>query len=167
MAELENQEQRIAENEVDNTDLITALKELKANSVSKDKYEALEAKNKEIIEASINGWKTDDQLAEEEADALEPRLEYYKRYKNNKFATDLDYWDNLIKLRKATIKEYGADPCVTGNYGLTPDGSKVEPAYGEAETVEEQFSLIEEMIKEADGNSQVFEALLHSALPRK
>ena len=167
MAELENQEQRIVENEVDNTDLITALKELKANSVSKDKYEALEAKNKEIIEASINGWKTDDQLAKEESEALEPRLEYYKKYKDNKFATDLEYWDNLIKLRKATIKESGADPCVTGNYGLTPEGGKVEAAYGEAETVEEQFSLIEDMIKESDGNSQVFEALLHSALPRK
>ena len=155
MAELENQEQRIVENEVDNTDLITALKELKANSVSKDKYEALEAKNKEILEASMNAWKTDE------------RLEYYKKYKDNKFATDLEYWDNLIKLRKATIKEYGADPCVTGNYGLTPEGGKVEAAYGEAETVEEQFSLIEDMIKESDGNSQVFEALLHSALPRK
>ena len=167
MAELENQEQRIVENEVDNTDLITALKELKANSVSKDKYEALEAKNKEILEASMNAWKTDEQLAKEESEALEPRLEYYKKYKDNKFATDLEYWDNLIKLRKATIKEYGADPCVTVNYGLTPEGGKVEAAYGEAETVEEQFSLIEDMIKESDGNSQVFEALLHSALPRK
>ena len=94
-------------------------------------------------------------------------MEYYKKYKENKFATDLEYWENFINLRKATIKEYGADPCVTGNYGLTPDGGRVDPAYGEQETIDDQISRIEEFIKEANGNSLVFETLMHSAMPRK
>jgi len=148
---------------VDNTDYITALKELKQNSVSKDKYDALVEEKKRLLEAVVNGQ----EISNSEEDELEPRIEYYKRYKKNDFPTDLEYWTNLINLRKATIKEYGADPCVTGNYGLTPEGGRVEPAYGEPELVQEQFEIIEDMIKQSKGNSQVFERLLQSSLPRK
>ena len=65
------------------------------------------------------------------------------------------------------MKEYGADPCVAGNYGLTPEGGRANAAYGEAETVEEQMNLIEDFIKEANGNPLVFSTLMQSALPRK
>lgn len=148
---------------VDNTDYITALKELKQNSVSKDKYDALVEEKKRLLEAVVNGQ----EISNSEEDELEPRIVYYEKYKKNDFPTDLEYWTNLINLRKATIKEYGADPCVTGNYGLTPEGGRVEPAYGEPELVQEQFEIIEDMIKQSKGNSQVFERLLQSSLPRK
>lgn len=65
------------------------------------------------------------------------------------------------------MKEYGADPCVTGNYGLTPEGGRANAAYGEAETVQEQMDIIEDFVKEANGNPLVFETLLQSAMPRK
>ena len=158
------QDQEIMRNEeevVDNTDYITAIKELKQNSVSKDKYDALVAEKKELLDALIDGKELSIENSEPQ---LGSRLEYYKKYKENKFKTDLEYWENMVNLRKATIKEYGADPCVTGNYGLTPEGERLEPSYGEAEAIAQQFDTIEEMIKEADGNALVFETFLQSGL---
>lgn len=163
MAELENEIKRNEEVVVDNTDYIDAIKELKQNSVDKDKYDALKAENKKLLEAMINGTELQSQSAEQ----LDSRLEYYKKYKENKFNNDLEYWENFLNLRKATMKEYGADPCVTGNYGLTPEGGRANAAYGEAETVQEQMEMIEDFVKEANGNPLIFETLLQSAMPKR
>ena len=163
MAELENDIKRNEEVVVDNTDYIDAIKELKQNSVDKDKYDALKAENKKLLEAMINGTELQSQSAEQ----LDSRLEYYKKYKENKFNNDLEYWENFLNLRKATMKEYGADPCVTGNYGLTPEGGRANAAYGEAETVQEQMEMIEDFVKEANGNPLIFETLLQSAMPKR
>lgn len=159
----ENLNERIEEN-VDNTDYIEAIKDLKQNSVNKDKYDALKSENKKLLEALVNGQEVE---AQNEASKLESRDYYYKKYKENNFTSDLEYWDNFLNLRKATIKEYGADPCVTGSYGLTPEGNKLESSYGEAETIEEQMKIIEDFIEESEGNPIVFETLMQSSLPRK
>lgn len=158
---MQEDNKRSEETVVDNTDYITAIKELKENSVSKDKYDALMAERKQLIDSIVNGQPEIDQ---EEEPELESRLYYYKKYKENKFNSNLEYWDNLVKLRKATIAEYGADPTVTGNYGLTPDGQKVDPAYGEPEAMEHSFEVIENMINEADGDPKVFDALMQSSI---
>lgn len=156
-------QQSESQGEQDNADYIQAIKSLKENSVSKDKYDALAKEKKELLDALVNG-----QGIEQQNEAsLEPREYYYNKYKENNFSNDLDCLDNFLKLRKATIKEYGGDPCVTGNYGFTPEGGRVEPAYGEKETIEEQMNFLEELVKESEGNPIVFETLLQSSLPRK
>lgn len=147
------------ENIVDNADYIDALKELKANSVDKDKYEALKSENKRLLEAIVNG----DDIEIEKKEDLKSAYEYCKNYQENKFSTDLDYWTNIVNLRKATIAEHGNDPCVTGSYGLDKDGNHVEPSYGEPEAVEEQFKIIEDLIEQADGNPATFKLLMQSA----
>lgn len=157
-------EQSVSGDVVDNTDYIEALKELKQNSVSKDKYDALNEEKKRLLEAIVNG---EEASAQEKEPTLESRDVYYKKYKENNFSNDLEYWDNFLKLRKATIKEYGSDPCVTGSYGLTPDGGKIDPTYGEADIIAEQMDMIEDFVKKSEGNPIAFESLLQSALPRK
>ena len=157
----EKEDKRNEEDVVDNTDYIAAIKELKENSVSKDKYDALMAERKKLIDSIVNGQEDE---AQEETPEIGSRLDYYRKYKENKFNSNLEYWDNLIKLRKATIAEYGADPTVTGNQGLTPEGEKVEPAYGEPEAMANAFDTIENMIKEADGDPRYFDALMQSAV---
>ena len=154
---------RDEETVVNNTDYITAIKELKQNSVSKEKYDALEAEKKQLLDAIVNGKDVETQSQEPE---LGSRMEYYKKYKENKFKSNLEYWDNFCKLRRATMAEYGADPTVTGNFGLTPEGDRIEPSLGEAETMQNDFELIEQMIEEADGNPRVFDALMSSAIKK-
>lgn len=163
MTEEELLQQQSGSGEVDNTDYITAIKSLKENSVSKDKYDALAKEKKELLDALVNGQSVEQQ----NENVLEAREVYYKKYKENKFSSDLDYWDNFLKLRKATMNEFGYDPCVTGSYGFTPEGTKLEATYGEAETIEQQMDLIEGMVEEANGNPVAFEALMQSSLPRK
>jgi len=167
MTELENENLQNSEtgNVVDtNTDYIAALEAIKKNSVRKEDFDSLKADRDRLLQAVVNGQEI--ALEREQAD-LKPREEYYKAYTDNKFKTDLEFWQNFVNLRKATIKEYGSDPCVTGSYGFTPDGTKLDAAYGEAETIQEQMDLIEDMIDQADGNPFVFKTLMSQAMPRK
>lgn len=154
---------RDEEEVVDNANYIDAIKDLKQNSVSKEKYDALVAENKKLVDALVNG----EEIETEQEDELKPRLDYYKAYKENKFNTDLEYWTNFLNLREATIKEYGKDPCVTGNYGLSPEGERVEPAYGEQETIDQQLGIIKDMITEADGDPTVFSTLMQAAMKKR
>ena len=161
---MEDIKERSEEEVVDNTDYITAIKELKQNSVEKAKYDSLKAENKKLLDAIVNGQEANEAPQEEQIGA---RLDYYKDYKKNNFKTDLEYWDNLVKLRKATIEETGKDPCVTGQFGAkTPSGEIIRPSYGEEEMVKSQFDTIEKMLEEADGNAEYFEELLKSGLNR-
>lgn len=149
----------------DNADYIQAIKTLKNNTVSKDKYDVLKEDNKKLLDALING--TDADTPKGPYDGLESRDVYYKKYKENNFSSDLEYWDNFLKLRKATIRDYGQDPCVTGSYGLTPDGTKMDASYGEAEAIEDQMKIIEGFVEASEGNPIAFETLMQSSLPRK
>ena len=166
MQEDKDLEMRNEESVVDNTDYVEAIRKIQENSVSKDKYDALLEDRKKLLDAVVNGQRIAEDFVEKE-EPLGSRLEYYKKFKENNFATDMECMQNLVNLRKATIKEYGLDPCVTGNFGLTPEGGKRQASYGEPETVAEQFDLIEEILKEADGNSLEYQRLLQSHLPRK
>ena len=161
--ELLEETMRNEENVVDNTDYVDAIRKIQENSVSKDKYDALVADRKRLLQAVVNGQ----QLGETEKVVLAPRIEYYKKFKENNFANDMECMQNLVNLRKATINEYGLDPCVTGNFGLTPEGGRVEPAFGEAETIAQQFDIIEDILEEANGNPLEYQRLLQSHLPRK
>lgn len=163
MENIENKENMRVEEKVDNTDYIAAIKELKQNSVPKSEADALKAENKKLLDALVNG----EEIEANSGEQLGSRLDYYKAYKENKFSTDLEYWTNFLNLRKATIKEYGADPCVTGSFGLTPEGGRVEPSYGEQETIDEQLNMIEDFITQANGNSLVFETLMQAAMPKR
>lgn len=162
MNELENK--RNEEMVVDNTDYLATIEAIQKNSVNKEKYDALAEEHKKLLQAVANGQQIE--LEKSQSD-LQPREVYLKAYNENKFSNDLEFWDNFINLRKATMKEFGSDPCVTGSYGFTPDGTKISAAYGEEETIAEQMDLIEDMVKEADGNPFLFKTLMSSTMPKK
>lgn len=151
---------RVEEPVVDNTDYIAAIKELKQNSVSKAKYDSLEAERDKLREALITGL---EEQPEEEEEQLESSQYYNEKLAKGVFKDDIDAAQTVVNFRKATIKEYGRDPYVTGSYGKTPEGDRLEPTYGEAETINEQFEILEEIIKEANGDNLYFNQLLQSA----
>lgn len=162
MDELETK--RNEEMVVDNTDYLATIEAIQKNSVNKEKYDALAEEHKKLLQAVANGQQIE--LEKSQSD-LQPREVYLKAYNENKFSNDLEFWDNFINLRKATMKEFGSDPCVTGSYGFTPDGDKISATYGEEETIADQMDLIEGMVKEADGNPFLFKTLMSSAMPKK
>ena len=156
----EDLQERVEEQVDNNTDYIAAIKELKQNSVPKAKYDSLEAERDKLREALINGLEVE---TDEEDEHLESSQYYNEKLLKGNFKDDIDAFQTVINFRKATIKEYGKDPMVTGSYGRTPEGDILEPAYGEEETIAQQFEILEDLIKEANGNNLYFNQLLQSA----
>lgn len=148
----------------DNSAYLDAIKNLKANTVDKASYEALKADNKRLLDAVINGTPTSDEPKQDEN--VPTRMECYEKYIKNNFSSDLDYWKNIVALRDATIREYGKDPCVTGNFGVTPTGDKVAAEYGEAESVENEFNTIKDIIEESNNDPATFELLMRQAIKK-
>ena len=158
-------EKRVEAENADSMDAdsyIEALKEIKENSVPKDDFLKLKAENKKLLNSLANGDYSSQKA--EVKEELPSRIECLKKYRANNFSSDLEYWKNICDLRDATIREYGKDPTVTGAYGVTPEGDKLDPAYGEAEEMEAQFNTIKAIINEADGSPEQFKILLADAV---
>ena len=121
------------------------------------------ARVQELTDMVLNGTSTE---TEEKTDVevLESRKELYKKYRENDFNSNLEYWENFLNLRDATIREYGKDPCVTGNYGVDVEGNHVDSAYGEAEAIDKQLGLIRQFIEESEGDPTVFDLKMKAAV---
>lgn len=156
-----NNERIEEENAMDADSYIEALKKMKETTVSKDEYDRLKIENRKLLNSLANGEYQEQSKQEEK---IPTREECYKAYRKNDFKSDLDYWKNMCELRKATINEYGLDPTVTGSYGVTPTGERLESEYGEAEAMENQFEIIESIIEASEGNPRTFDILMADAI---
>lgn len=131
-------------NVVDNTDYITAIKELKENSVERSKYEALRADNKRLLEAVINGSPVENTV-KPQVDIQALRNELF----NNENQTNLQYVENALKLRTALIESGEQDP-------FLPYGSKIVPTDEDIATANRVAAVLQECVDYADGDSAIF-----------
>lgn len=164
MQDLEKRNEEVVANaDISNQDI---LEKINQKYVSREKYEtdlaAKQAQIDEFKEAIYNGMEL------EEPRELKSRVDLLNDFSANKLAkeTTLEAIQTLVDLRDATILETGKDPCVTGNFGLAPDGSTVEPEYGEEEKIEEQFNYLKDMIKESNGDPEVFRQFVLQGLKK-
>ena len=152
------EEQAKEKTEEDNVALAKALKEAKANSVSKEEYEKLQEENRRLIAEVINGeggagnGQTEDPK-EVDIDALNNLLFGPKCSE----LTNLEFCDNLLKLRQAVIKRDGVDP-------FLPHGANIKPTEFDAERAQAVADVMTECVKEAGGDSGVFTALLQKRI---
>lgn len=143
--------------EPSNVELAKALKELKENSVSKEDYEKLEKENKELVAQIINGdgagngqTNTPEDL-DGDIKALREKL-YGPKCSE---LSNLEFCDATLKLREAIIKRDGIDPFV-------PRGANIKPTDYDAQRAQAVADVMAECIKEANGDSGVFTALLQA-----
>ena len=145
---LEEKEQQINEtgNVEDNTqDYITAIKELKQNSVDRSEYDKLKAENKKLIDAVVNGQTIQEGNSKEEyRDVNEIRDELFNHEHNN-----LDYVKLALELRNTLIAQGETDP-------FLPIGSQISPTAEDAEKAEQVAQVYQECIDYADGDSALF-----------
>jgi len=121
---------------VDTTkDYLNAIKDLKANSVSRADYDKLAAENKELLQAVINGQPSQVVDVDTTKDGREIikdlRTELYNG--NTENMSNLEYAKKTLKLREEIMKQGGADPFEAGNQGASAprdyvDGGKVASA---------------------------------------
>ena len=105
----------------DNTqDYITAIKELKQNSVDRSEYEKLRAENKKLIDAVVNG-----QPGQEEQVLVKHSKEQIDDLRNDLFnspreLTNLEFITKTMELREALMENGEPDP-------FLPVGKQISP----------------------------------------
>lgn len=133
------------DNTGDASSYIEAIKEMKRNSVSKADFERLQAENKELMKALVNG---------ETIDIEPPKAVDVNALRNEIFDADkellnLEYVTKALELRDAVIEAGGEDPFV-------PHGNKIAPTTDDYEAAERVASVFKECVEYADGDSALF-----------
>ena len=126
------------------TDYIAAIKDLKANSVSKSEYEKLQEENKQLINALANGETITTTVEVEKPSLAELRANLMKEEQTN-----LEFVKNALALRTAVIEQEGYDPFV-------PRGSQYAPTAEDEVTAQKVADIYQECVDYADGDSQLF-----------
>lgn len=147
MEELEN---RVSEQENvgDNTaNYIEAIKEMKANSVSKEAYDKLQQENKQLLNSLVNGQSIEVEK-EPEVDIEALRKELYSTDNN---MSSLEYVNKTLQLRKALMEKGELDPFVM------KAGKLSSPEVDDFKKAERVASVLQECVDIADGNPVVFD----------
>ena len=126
------------------TDYITAIKDLKANSVSKSEYEKLQEENKQLINALANGETITTTVEVEKPSLAELRANLMKEEQTN-----LEFIKNALALRTAVIEQEGYDPFV-------PRGSQYAPTAEDEVIAQKVADIYQECVDYANGDSQLF-----------
>lgn len=150
------EEKKEKKSESSNVEMAKALKELRENSVSKEEYEKLEKENKELVAQIINGdggAGNGQSTPPEKVDIKALREELYGPKGSD--LSNLDFWKKTLKLRGAVIEQEGYDP-------FLPHGAKIKPNEQDVERANAVATVVQECIDKADGNSEVFTALLQA-----
>lgn len=146
--------------ETDNVALAKALKETRENSVSKAEYDRIKKENERLVSEIINGGdgagsgqNPSPQQQEASIDELREKL-YGPKCSE---LSNLDYWKYTLELRDAVIKKGDPDP-------FLPVGTKISPTSEDEEKANNVADVVKQCIDEAEGNSEVFTALLQSRM---
>lgn len=132
--------------EQDTNNYIEAIKEMKANSVSKEAYNKLKEENKQLLDSLINGKQVNITQPKEKVNVQELR---------NKLAdvdnplSNLEYCKAALELRNAVIEEGGKDPFLPWGHNISPTDEDVIKANRVAD-------VLEQCIDYADGDSELF-----------
>lgn len=149
------EEKKEKKSEQSNVELAKAFKDLKENSVSKEDYEKLQRENQDLIKQVINGEGNigNGQPTPEKVDIKALREDLYGP--KGADLSNLDFWKKTLQLRNAVIEQEGYDP-------FLPHGAKIKPNEQDVERAEAVAKTVEKCIEEANGNSEVFTALLQA-----
>ena len=158
LEEVKESEVKPEENE-DNVSLAKALKEARENSVPKADYEKLKAENKKLVSEIINGEGAGNgqkPAPEQQKASIEELREKLYGPKCSELS-NLDYWKYTLALRDAVIEQGDPDP-------FLPVGTKISPTSEDVEKATNVADVVKQCIDEAEGNSEVFTALLQSRM---
>lgn len=124
---------------------IDTINDLKANSVSKDKYDQLKQENKSLIDALKNGQQI--QVEEEvKVDIDELRKELFN---TDKPLTNLEYVSKSLQLRNAILERDGVDI-------FMPNGKNYKYDSDDQDKADYVAQMFQECIDYANGDSQLF-----------
>ena len=131
--------------DTDNIDYISAIKEMKKNSVSKDAYKKLQDENKKLLESLIAG-----ETIEAPKTTVEEKVDLNALRKHlDEAESPIDYCKTSLKLHEETLKQLGYNDYL-------PNGKKIRPTKEDEEKANLFIEQIKECIDYADGDDQLF-----------
>ena len=131
--------------EQDTNNYIEAIKEMKANSVSKDAYKKLQDENKKLLESLIAG-----ETIEVPKTTVEEKVDLNALRKHlDEAESPIDYCKTSLKLHEETLKQLGYNDYL-------PNGKKIRPTKEDEEKANLFIEQIKECIDYADGDDQLF-----------
>ena len=128
------------------TDYITEIQKLKANTVPLDEYNRLKNDNKKLINALATGEGVATAAPEPEKNINELRNKLLKEGSN---LNNLEYVQTAVELRNALIAQGQRDPFLPYGEGVLPTAEDVECANRVA-------NIYKECIEYADGDPDIF-----------
>jgi hypothetical protein len=133
--------------ETENTeiDYISAINELKANSVDREKYMKLKDENQRLLNTLVSGGQIE-VPTEEKVDINQLRKELYSDGGN---LSNLDYWTKTMKLREALMDAGKPDPFI-------PQGKNIVATDSDRAAAQKVADGIQHCIDVADGDSSIF-----------
>jgi hypothetical protein len=137
-------------NEVDNntdstTDYIDAIKQLKATTVDRAKYDELRSENKKLLESIVNGREIEMNTQQEQKASIEDLRKDWLNEDNN----NLESVAKCLKLREALIAEGNPDP-------FLPIGKQIMPTNEDIEAANRVAQVLQECVDYAEGDSAIF-----------
>lgn len=131
--------------EQDTNNYIEAIKEMKANSVSKDAYKKLQDENKKLLESLIAG-----ETIEAPKTTVEEKVDLNELRKHlDEAESPIDYCKTSLKLHEETLKQLGYNDYL-------PNGKKIRPTKEDEEKANLFIKEVKECIDYADGDDQLF-----------
>lgn len=133
--------------EMNNEAYIQAINELKANSISLDKYNKLRAENKKLLDSLVSG----NQIELPKEDKPDVQALRNKLFNNNNDLSNLEYIDTALKLRTALIESGERDP-------FLPTGDKVDLTSDIIDKANGVADGLQAIVDFAEGDSGIFTA---------
>ena len=132
--------------EQDTNNYIEAIKEIKANSVSKQAYDKLREENKQLLDSLINGKEIELPKQKEPVDIDQIRS---KLFDEDRPLSNLEYVSNALKLRDELLERGERDP-------FLPYGQNISPTDEDITKAERVATVMKECLEYAGGDSELF-----------
>lgn len=143
----EKQPNETAKEGLDETaNLVQALNDLKANSVSREDYEKLNSLNQQLVQSIVNGQGVKKEEVKEQVDISKLRKELFS---SNTELSNVAFVEKSLKLRNAMIENGEGDPFV-------PHGNKIVPTEEDYATAQRVADVLQECVEYAKGDNDVF-----------
>lgn len=145
---MEEEKNIIETGEVDDMtqDYIATIKELKQNSVDREKYDQLKAENKKLLNSIVNGQPVELGKQEPSRSVDEIRKELFGGEKD---LSNLDFIKDALELRSKLIENGEPDP-------FLPVGNQIAPTDADIAAAEKVAQVLQECVDYAEGDSAVF-----------
>ena len=127
-------------------DYLATIKELKQNSVEREKYDQLKAENKKLLDAIVNGQEVDLPKQENKRSIDEIRKELFSGEKD---LSNLEFIQDALELRSALIESGEPDP-------FLPVGNQITPTDSDIAAAEKVATVLQDCVDYAEGDSSVF-----------